>query len=142
MRRLVSAVLWLYPRPVRVRHGAELESLVEELIARDGASTSAVVTRLAADGLSQRLMSRATVWLVLGTLLVSSAGSLAVSDLATASARPRTAHPHTHRGFPQPAPSARPHVRARHDARPGRGPWHPGRASGARAHRHRPPGLG
>ena len=103
MRRLITTTLLLYPRAVRHRHGAELESLVEELIERDGASRPRVMTRLALDGLTQRLSTRATALIVAGTLLVTSLGGLAVSDFAAASAhgavasraaRPRVAHAH------------------------------------------------
>jgi hypothetical protein len=86
MRRLISATLLLYPRAVRHSHGAELESLVEELIERDGASRPRVMTRLAVDGLTQRLSTRATAWVLAGTLLMTSIGGLAVSDFAAASA--------------------------------------------------------
>ncbi len=87
MRRLISATLLLYPRAVRRGHGAELESLVQELIERDGASRPRVMTRLALDGLTQRMTTRATAMVVGATLLVTSFGGLAVSDFAAASAR-------------------------------------------------------
>jgi hypothetical protein len=86
MRRLISATLLLYPRAVRQGHGAELESLVQELIDRDGASRPRVVTRLALDGLTQRLSTRATAVVLAGTLALTSIGGLAVSDFAAASA--------------------------------------------------------
>ena len=86
MRRLISATLLLYPRPVRRRHGAELESLVAELIEREGASRHRVVGRLALDGLTQRLSTRTTAVVVMVTLLLTSFGGLAVSDFAAASA--------------------------------------------------------
>ncbi len=89
MRRLISAALLLYPRAVRRHHGAELESLVEELIERDGASRPVLVGRLLADGLVQRLTSRSTAWVVAVTLVITSVGGLAVSDFATASAHRR-----------------------------------------------------
>lgn len=117
MRRLISATLLLYPRAVRRGHGAELESLVEELIEREGASRPRVMTRLAFDGLTQRLATRATVLVVSGTLLMTSIGGLAVSDFAAAAASARGAVPaHT-----EPAPRltltprrAEPRVRAGH----------------------------
>jgi hypothetical protein len=87
MRRLIAAALLLYPRAVRASHGEELESLVEELIERDGASRPVVITRLAADGLLQRLTGRTTAWVVAVTLALTSFGGLAVSDFAAASAR-------------------------------------------------------
>jgi hypothetical protein len=87
MRRLISATLLLYPRAVRRGHGPELESLVQDLIDHDGASRHRVMTRLALDGLIQRLTTRATGLVVAGTLLLTSVGGLAVSDFAAASAR-------------------------------------------------------
>jgi hypothetical protein len=86
MRRLISATLLLYPRAVRRGHGAELESLVQELIERDGASRPRVMTRLALDGLTQRLTTRATAMVLAGTLGLTSLGGLVVSDFAAASA--------------------------------------------------------
>jgi hypothetical protein len=106
MRRLISATLLLYPRPVRRRHGAELESLVEELIEREGASRHRVMGRLALDGLCQRLSSRATALVVMGTLLLTSFGGLAVSDFAAASAH-GTVPAHVRPRHPNHRPEAR-----------------------------------
>jgi hypothetical protein len=89
MRRLLHATLWLYPRSIRHGHGPELESLVEELIERDGRARPVVMGRLAFDGITQRLSSRATLWVLLITLTLTSAGGLAVSDFAAASAHQR-----------------------------------------------------
>jgi hypothetical protein len=86
MRRLIAAALLLYPRAVRHGHGEEIESLVAELIEHDGRSRPAVLARLAADGLIQRLASRATAWVLVITLALTSFGGLAVSDFAAASA--------------------------------------------------------
>jgi hypothetical protein len=88
MRRTIAAVLLLYPRRIRVHHGAELECLLEDLISRDGVSRPSAVTRLALDGIGQRLLSRATQWAVIVTLTGTSLLSLAVSDLASASPHP------------------------------------------------------
>ena len=115
MRRLVAATLLLYPRHVRHRHGAELESLVEELIEREGASRPAVMTRLAADGLAQRLMSRTTAWVVAITVTLTSLGGLAVSDFSAASAHRRPPAAALTRTAPGTAHTAA----ARHDARRG-----------------------
>jgi hypothetical protein len=117
MRRLISATLLLYPPAVRRSHGAELESLVQELIERDGASAPRVMGRLALDGLSQRLSTRATAVIVTGTLLVMSIGGLTVSDFAAASAHgavpARSAHIQSIH-----ARSTHHQVRADHDLRP------------------------
>jgi hypothetical protein len=117
MRRLISAVLLLYPRAVRANHGAELESLVEELIERDGASPPVVISRLAADGLLQRMTSRTTGWVVAVTLALTSFGGLAVSDFAAASAH--QARPSVTRATTRTAPAAhtRVHISARRSHR-------------------------
>jgi hypothetical protein len=123
MRRLISATLLLYPRAVRRRHGAELQSLVQDLIEHEGASRHRVMTRLALDGLIQRLTTRATGWVVAGTLLLTSIGGLAVSDFAAASAHGAVPADHTvaPRQTPLPArrplPSAAHRVRAEHPSR-------------------------
>ncbi|WP_249009625.1 hypothetical protein [Conexibacter sp. DBS9H8] len=101
MRRLIAAAILLYPRQVRSRHGSELGCLAEELIDRDGAAAAAVVARLAADGVGQRLRSRTTLVVMAITLAGSSVGGLAVSDIAAASS-------------PAPAPLRAHHVQHQH----------------------------
>jgi hypothetical protein len=94
-RRLTGAILLLYPRRVRERHGPEIVALVDDLIAHEGRSRARLFTRLAIDGLTQRMASTATVWTMVAVLAATSLGGLAVSDLAAASAlraAPRTAH--------------------------------------------------
>ncbi len=94
-RRITGAVLLLYPRHVRERHGSEIVTLIDDLIAHEGRSRAGLVARLAVDGLIQRMASVATVWSVVAILAASSLGSLAVSDFAAASAdqdAPRPAH--------------------------------------------------
>lgn len=92
MRRLISAVLLLYPRSVRRRHGAELASLVEELIRHEGRSRPRVMSRLVLDGVIQRLTARATAWAVALGLALMTFGGLAASDFAAASAQQSRAH--------------------------------------------------
>ncbi len=104
MRRLTGAVLLLYPRRIRKRHGAEIMALIDDLIAHEGRSRTAMFMRLAMDGLVQRIASTATAWTVAVALVATSFGGLAVSDFAAANALPvklRTVHTlaparHTH----------------------------------------------
>ncbi len=120
MRRIISATMLLYPRGVRHRHGAELESLVEELIQREGASRPRVMTRLALDGVSQRLRTRTTALVMMGTLGLSSVGGLAVSDFAAASARgavPAVAAAHAAEARTSAVRGPRPEVRRGPDRR-------------------------
>jgi hypothetical protein len=105
MRRLIAAAILLYPRQIRSRHGSELGCLAEELIDRDGATPAAIVARLAADGVGQRLRSRATLVVVAIALAGSSVGGLAISDIAAASA-------------PATAPHSAPPAAVRHRHRP------------------------
>ena len=85
-RRLVGAILLIYPRRVRRHHGSEIVSLIDDLIAHDGRSRARLMTRLAADGLTLRLASTATAWTAAAVLAATSIGGLAVSDFAAASA--------------------------------------------------------
>jgi hypothetical protein len=103
--RLTDAILLLYPRRVRERHGPEIVALIDDLIAHEGRSRTGLFMRLAVDGLVQRVASTATVWTVVAVLVATSFGGLAVSDFAAASATlpvvPRTVHTvvpagHTH----------------------------------------------
>jgi hypothetical protein len=103
--RLSDAILLLYPRRVRDAHGPEILALIDDLIAHEGRSRAALWTRLAVDGVIQRMASIATVWTVVAVLAATSFGGLALSDFAAASAfqgSPRPAHTvtravHTHR---------------------------------------------
>jgi len=89
---LTRAILLLYPRRVRERHGPEIETLIDELITHEGRSRTGLCVRLALDGLAQRLVCTATAWTVAGVLAATSFGGLAVSDFATASAFQGTPH--------------------------------------------------
>jgi hypothetical protein len=104
--RVTGAILLLYPRRVRKRHGPEIVALIDDLIAHEGRSRSGLFIRLAVDGLVQRVASTATVWTVVAVLAATSFGGLAVSDFAAANATrqgvARTVHTvaprcHTHR---------------------------------------------
>jgi hypothetical protein len=103
--RLTGAILLLYPRRVRKAHGLEIAALIDDLIAHEGRSRTALFIRLAVDGLVQRVASTATVWTAVAVLAATSFGGLVISDLAAASAHqgvPRTVHTiaparHTHR---------------------------------------------
>ncbi len=93
--RLTGAILMLYPRRVRDRHGPEIAALIDDLIAHEGRSRTGLFIRLAVDGVVQRLTSTATVWTVAAVLVATSFGGLAVSDFAAANALhvgPRTVH--------------------------------------------------
>jgi hypothetical protein len=93
--RLTGAILLLYPRRVRERHGPEIEALIDDLTAHGGRSRTRLFIRLAVDGLVQRIASTATVWTVVAVLAATSLGDLAISDFAAAKALhglPRTAH--------------------------------------------------
>jgi hypothetical protein len=84
--RLVGAILLLYPRRVRRHHGPEIVALIDDLVARDGRSRARLFTRLAVDGLAQRVASTATAWTAAAVLATTTIGGLAVSDFAAASA--------------------------------------------------------
>jgi len=117
MRRLIAAALLLYPRAVRRGHGEEIESLVAELIEREGHSRPAVIARLAVDGLVQRITSRATAWVLVVTLALTSFGGLAVSDFAAASAHaPAAASVRVTARHRAPLAHARPHRTRRRSA--------------------------
>jgi hypothetical protein len=140
-RRLTGAILLLYPRRVRERHGSEIVTLIDDLIAHEGRSRVGLFMRLAADGLVQRVASTATVWTLVAVLAATSLGGLAVSDFAAASAfqtAPRTVHSVAPARHAQPtprrlAPVARSRI-AYHRA-------HDDPAAGARRHSgRRPPG--
>ncbi len=94
--RLTSAILLLYPRRVRDRHGPEIAALIDDLVAHEGRSRTGLFIRLAVDGLAQRLVSTATAWTVVAVAVATSFGGLAVSDFAAANATrhvvPPTAH--------------------------------------------------
>ncbi|HTU87301.1 MAG TPA: hypothetical protein VMF57_17100 [Solirubrobacteraceae bacterium] len=95
MRGITRAILLLYPRRVRDRHGPEITTLIDDLVAREGRSRARLFVRLAVDGLVQRAASTATVWTVVAVLAATSVGGLAVSDFAAASAfqsTPQSAH--------------------------------------------------
>lgn len=92
-RRLTDTVVLLYPRRVRERHGPEIVALIDDLVAREGRSRTALCVRLAMDGLVQRFASIATVWAAAAILAVTSFGGLAAADLAAASARHNVSHP-------------------------------------------------
>ena len=103
--RLTGAILLLYPRRVRERHGPEIATLIDDLIAHEGRSRARLFIRLAVDGLIQRIASTATAWSVVAVLAATSFGGLALSDFAAANATPqvvpRTVHTvaperHTH----------------------------------------------
>lgn len=104
-RRLARAILLLYPGRVRKDHGPEIVALIDELITHDGRSRTGLFTRLAVDGLAQRIASTTTAWTAAAVLATTSIGGLAVSDFAAASAHqgpPRTVKAvapalHTHR---------------------------------------------
>jgi len=94
--RLTGAILLVYPRRVRKRHGPEIVALIDDLIAHEGRSRTGMFIRLAVDGLVQRIASTATVWTVVAVLVATSFGGLAGSDFAAANATvqvvPRTVH--------------------------------------------------
>jgi hypothetical protein len=93
--RLTSAILLLYPRRVRERHGPEIAALIDDLITHQGRSRTRLFVRLAVDGLIQRIASTATAWTVVAIMAATSFGGLAVSDFAAANARkvvPPTVH--------------------------------------------------
>lgn len=117
--RLAAAILLLYPRRVRKRHGPEIVSLVDDLIAAEGRSRHRVFMRLAVDGLVQRVASTATIWTVAAVLAATSSGALAVSDLAAA--RPfhavtRTGHAVAVGRHTQGTPDRRSHLASRRSA--------------------------
>jgi hypothetical protein len=98
-RRLTRAILLLYPRPVRKRHGPEIAALIDDLIARDGRSRARLFIRLAVDGLVQRTAATTTAWTVAAVLAATSLAGLTASDFAAASA---------HQGAPRPIPAVAP----------------------------------
>ncbi len=117
--RLTRAILLLYPRRVRGRHGPEIVALIDDVIAHEERSQTGLFIRLALDGLVQRLASTTTVWTVVAVLAASSVGGLAVSDLAAANdlrAAPARSGPIVpersvksgHRDQARPGPRARP----------------------------------
>jgi len=85
-RRLTRAILLLYPRRVRKRHGLEIVSLIDDLIAHDKRSRARLLIRLAVDGLVQRTATTTTAWTMVAVLAATSLAGLAVSDFAAASA--------------------------------------------------------
>jgi hypothetical protein len=85
-RRLVGAILLLYPRRVRKGHGQEIVALIDELITHDGRSRAGLFARLAVDGLAQRIARTATAWTAAAVVGTTSLGGLAVADFAAASA--------------------------------------------------------
>ena len=91
--RLAAAILLLYPRRVRDRHGPELVTLIDDLVAHEKRSRTGLFLRLAADGLVQRMTSTATAWLAVAVLTATSLGGLAISEFATANALPRGPQP-------------------------------------------------
>jgi len=84
--RLTHAILLLYPRRVRDRHGPEMVALIDDLIEHDKRSCSRLFIRLAGDGLMQRMASTATAWTAVAVLAATTIGGLAASDFASASA--------------------------------------------------------
>ncbi len=107
--RLTAAILLLYPRRVRERHGPEIVTLIDDLVAHERRSRAGLFIRLAVDGLVQRIASTATAWTVVAVLAATSFGGLAVSDFAAANAfhvAPRAVHTvaparHIHRRRPR-----------------------------------------
>jgi hypothetical protein len=85
-RRLTRAILLLYPRRVRERHGPEIVALIDELIANEGRSRVRLFIRLAIDGLVQRTATTTTAWTVTAVLTATSLAGLAASGFAAASA--------------------------------------------------------
>lgn len=128
--RLTGAILLLYPRRVRERHGQEIVGLIDDLAAHDEHSPIRLFIRLAMDGLVQRLASTATAWAIAAVLVATAFAPLAVSDLATARAlhvvrrtqrtiapaRPTQEAPHPRR---QPHRPSRPRLRLRLRTAPG-----------------------
>lgn len=90
-RRLGAAILLLYPRRIRNRHGGELMALIDDLIQQDGRSRAGLFIRLAVDGLVQRVASVTTAWMLAAVLAGTSLTGLVASDFATASAHESTA---------------------------------------------------
>lgn len=88
--RLARAILLLYPRRVRQRHGPEIVTLIDDLIAHEGRSRAGLFVRLAADGLVQRIASTAAIWTVVAVLGATTFGGLAVSEFAAARSFQRT----------------------------------------------------
>jgi hypothetical protein len=82
--RLTGAILLLYPRRVRKRHGPEIVALIDDLIAHERRSRTGLFIRLAVDGMVQRIASTATAWTVVAVLVATSFGGLAASEFASA----------------------------------------------------------
>lgn len=94
-RRVAGAILLLYPRRVRRRHGAEIVALIDDLIARDGRARAGLFLRLAVDGVVQRAATTTAAWTVAAVLAATGLTGLAASDFAAASAdrgTPSTLH--------------------------------------------------
>lgn len=142
-QRLTDAILLLYPRRVRERHGPEIVALIDDLIAHEGRSRTGLFMRLAVDGLVQRIASTATAWTVVAVLVTTSFGGLAVSDFAAANALqrvPRTVHTVAPAWHPQQIshPPPRWHhasERTRSDFRSSVRPWPYDRVAGRRTRR-------
>lgn len=114
-RRVLNAVLLLYPRRVRRTHGPELLVLIDDLVRRDGRSRAALITRLALDGLVQRVISTATAWTVAAVLATTSFAGLVASNFAAASQFHRSAQAgHVVRPAPHASPATRHRHRRRH----------------------------
>lgn len=125
-RRLVSAILLLYPRRVREDHGREINALIADLVARDGRSPIRLLMRLAVDGLVQRLASTVTAWTLAAVLAGTCIGGLAASNLASASPfqreprTPRTTAPGQLAPDCRPTRQAAPHFTMTRDETPHR----------------------
>jgi hypothetical protein len=105
--RLTSAILLLYPRRVRDRHGPEIAALIDDLATHEGRSRTGLFIRLAVDGLVQRLASTATAWTVVAVAVATSFGGLAVSGFAAANATRHVAPPTAHGIAPVRSPLGR-----------------------------------
>ncbi len=107
--RLAAAILLLYPRRVRERHGPELIAVIDDLIAHDRRSRTKLLTGLAVDGLVQRIASTTTVWTMAAVLAATSFAGLVVSDLSAAHALQRVPRAvHTVAPAPHAAPTPHP----------------------------------
>ena len=108
-RRLTRAILLLYPRRVRKRHGPEIVALIDDLIAHEGRSRVRLFIRLAIDGLIQRIATTTAAWTVTAALTATSLAGLAASGFAAASA-----HHSAPRTMPTVAPARHTHRMANH----------------------------
>lgn len=134
-RRLTRAILLLYPRRVRKRHGAEIVALVDDLIAHEGRPRVRLFIRLAIDGLLQRTATTTAAWTVTVALTATSLAGLAASGFAAASA-----HHGALRTMPTVASARHTHRMANHHQDPP--PLHAGprgRSRGALASLRLPP---